>query len=158
MSEEAIEVLERKIQMDLEVIDGLYATLGDPLLDYPGRQESLIVTAFWLHRLYTAFESIFRNIATTFENHLEPDGWQRQLLRQMHLDLTPLRPAVVDAETYEKLDEMLRFRNIFLSAYELKLDSLRLRIVLRKALDLKRLYRPQIEGFLGFLRTMGASS
>ena len=38
--------------------------------------------------------------------------------------------------------------------YGLDLDSLRLGIVLRKALELKPLYRPQMERFLEFLRAM----
>lgn len=70
----------------------------------------------------------------------------------MRLDLTPLRPAVIDVEAYERLDELLRFRHVFRSMYGLNLDSSRLEIVLRKALELKPLYRGQIERFLEFVR------
>ncbi len=147
-------VLERNIQNDLEAIDGIYAALGSPELGESESQDSLIVVAYRLHSLYTAFENIFRNIAASFENHLNQAGWHRQLLQRMRLDLTPLRPVVIDAEAYERLDEMLRFRHVFRTMYGLNLDTLRLGIVLRKALELKSLYRPQIERFLEFLREM----
>src|SRR6185295_4682768 len=125
-----------------------------PKIDESESQDSLIVIAYRLHSLYTAFENIFRNISAAFENHLEQAGWHRQLLQRMRLDLTPLRPSVIDAEAYDRLDEMLRFRHVFRTMYGLDLDPLRLRVVLRKALELKPLYRPQIERFLEFLRAM----
>ena len=145
-------VLERSIQSDLAVIEHLYDALGSPDLEESELQEILIVVAYRVHNLYVAFENIFRNIATAFENHLDPASWHRQLLQRMRLDLTPLRPAVIDSDAYERLDEMLRFRHVFRTMYGLELDSLRLQVVLRKALELKELYRPQLERFLEFLR------
>ena len=38
---------------------------------------------------------------------MDQAGWHRQLLERMRLDLTPIRPAVIDSEIYDKLDEML---------------------------------------------------
>ena len=70
----------------------------------------------------------------------------------MQLDLTPLRPAVIDSEMYERLNEMLGFRHVFRSAYGVNLNPVRLQGVLRAALELKPLYREQIERFLEFLR------
>lgn len=147
-------VLERNIQGDLEAIAGIYEALGSPELEGSESQEALIVIAYRLHSLYTAFENIFRNIAASFENHLDQAGWHRQLLQRMRLDLTPLRPAVIDSEAYDCLDEMLRFRHVFRTMYGLDLDPLRLGIVLRKALDLKLSYSLQMEHFLEFLREM----
>lgn len=145
-------VLERNVQRDLETIGGLYETLGSPELGEAVPQESLIVVAYRLHSIYTALENIFRNIAKAFENQVSQEGWHRDLLERMRLDLTPLRPAVIDAEAYEKLDEMRRFRHVFRTLYGLELDPLRLQVILRKALELKPLYRGQIERFLGFLQ------
>lgn len=147
-------ILEREIQSDLDTIDRIYEVLGSPDLRDTETQESLVVIAYRLHSLYITFENIFRNIAASFENHLNQAGWHRQLLQRMRLDLAPLRPAVIDAEAYECLDELLRFRHVFRTMYGLDLDSLRLGIVLRKALELKPLYRPQMERFLEFLRAM----
>jgi hypothetical protein len=52
-------------------------------------QESLIVVAYRLHSLYTAFENIFRNIAASFENHLDQAGWHRQLPARLPHDVRP---------------------------------------------------------------------
>jgi hypothetical protein len=151
---EKLLVLERNIQSDLEAIDRLFAALGAPELGDSEPQESLIVAAYRLHGLYTAMENIFRNIASAFENHLDPSSWHRDLLQRMRLDLSPIRPAVIDAEAFEKLDEMRRFRHVFRTLYGLDLDPLRLRLVLRKTLELKALYRAQIGRFLEFLRAL----
>jgi hypothetical protein len=147
-------VLERNIQKDLETIERLYEDLGSPELSESEPQESMIVIAFRLHSLYSAFENIFRNVAAAFENQMEPGGWHRQLLQRMRLDLTPLRPAVIDDQAYDRLDELLRFRHVFRTMYGVELDSLRLQVVLRKALELRPLYQPQLERFLEFLRGM----
>jgi hypothetical protein len=151
MNEKSL-VLERSLQRDLEAIAGLYEVLGSPDLAEASSQEQVIVVAYRLHALYTAFENIFRNIAIAFENQVSQESWHREVLQRMRLDLTPLRPAVIDAATYSKLDELRRFRHVFRTMYGLDLDSLRLQVALHRALELKPLYRAQIENFLEFLR------
>lgn len=145
-------VLDRNVREDLERIARIYEALGSPELKDSAPQEELIVVAYRLHSLFTALENIFRNIARDFENQISQESWHREVLQRMRLDLTPLRPAVIDAEAYEKLDELRRFRHVFRTNYGLDLDPLRLRVVLQRALELKPLYRPQIERFLEFLR------
>jgi len=147
-------ILERNVQSDLAVIERIYSELGEPELAGSDGQEALIVVAYRLHSLYSAFENIFRNIATTFENHLDPSSWHRQLLGRMRLDLSPVRPAVIDEEAFEKLDELLRFRHLFRTGYGLRLDALRLQLVVRKALELKPIYQGQIDRFLEHLRRL----
>jgi ribonuclease HepT-like protein len=147
-------ILERNVQSDLAVIERIYSELGEPELAESDEQEALIVVAYRLHSLYSAFENIFRNIATTFENHLDPSSWHRQLLERMRLDLSPVRPAVIDEETFEKFDELLRFRHLFRTGYGLKLDALRLRLVVRKALELKPIYWGEVDRFLDYLRRL----
>jgi hypothetical protein len=152
---EKLLVLERAIEEDLKVIEDLYDELRAAELGDSEPQEKLIVLGYRLHGLYNAFENIFRNVASSFANSLgEQAGWHQQLLQRMRLDLTPIRPALIDAATYERLDELRRFRHLFRSAYGLRLDALRLGIVLRKARELEHLYRPQLERFLEFLRAL----
>lgn len=150
---EKLILLEASIRGDLSSIDDLYAALGDESLGSNPPEEELIVVAYRLHNLYTAFENIFRNIAIAFENSLdERSGWHRQLLQRMRLDLSPVRPAVIDAAAYEALDELLRFRYLFRSAYSARLDASRLELALHAAQRLRPLYRQQIESFTSFLR------
>ena len=147
-------LLERSVAADLAVIESLYRDLGEPALGESEEQDRLIVVGYRLHGLYCAFESIFRNIAKAFENQLDPVSWHQALLQRMLLDLRPLRPAVLNEETYEKLDELSRFRHLFRTGYGLKLDPLRLGLVVRKALELRPLYPGQLGRFREFLAAL----
>jgi len=62
-------ILERSIQNDLATIDGVYAKIDVHTIDSTD-ENSLIVLAYRLHRLYSAFENIFHQIARTFENQV----------------------------------------------------------------------------------------
>jgi hypothetical protein len=153
MQQKAI-ILERTIQNDLATINEIYAKINGRTLD-SADENSLIVLAYRLHSLYSAFENIFHQVAKTFENHLDDQaGWHSQLLQRMQLDLTPIRPAVIDETAYESLDELRRFRHLFRSAYGVDLDPQRLQLVLDKALKLRTVYPQQIETFLEFLQTL----
>jgi hypothetical protein len=153
---ERLILLEASVRGDLEVIDELYAALGRGAAGSDAPEERLIVSAYRLHNLYTAFENVFRNIALAFENALDDrSGWDRQLLERMHLDLGPIRPAVIDDAACVALDELLRFRYLFRSAYSARLDAGRLALVLRAAEELRPLYRPQIDRFLEFVKAGG---
>jgi hypothetical protein len=148
-------ILERSVRADLEVVDRLYEDLGTPQLAGSDSEEKLIVVAYRLHALYTAFENVFRNIAGAFENQLrDKAGWHRELLARMRLDLTPIRPAVIDEKAHAMLEELLRFRHFFRTAYGVPLDPERLSLALRQALELRPLYRDQIERFLQFVQSL----
>ena len=145
-------LLERRIEEDLATIERLYAELGEPELRGDEPQETLIVVAYRLHQLYNAFENIFRNVAATFENALDRDEWHAQLLQRMRLDLSPVRPAVIDGPSFAALDELRRFRHVFRSIYGATLDPAKLRLVAARALELRPLYAAEIRRFLAFVR------
>jgi hypothetical protein len=148
-------LLERSLRQDLVVLDRLYSELGVPQLAESEPADRLIVIGYRLHGIYNAFENMFRNIAAAFENHLDDrPGWHQQLLARMRLDLSPIRPSLIDDAIYEKLDELRRFRHLFRAAYGIDLDPLRLQLVIRKALELRALYPAQIDRFLNFLTTL----
>jgi hypothetical protein len=146
-------LLERSIQSDVKAIEQIYGQLEESPITPKPTEESLIVLSYRLHNLYSAFENILKNIAVDFENSLDDKSqWHSQLLQRMKLDLMPVRPAPLDEEMYDKLDELRRFRHLFRTNYAVKLDSRRLQLVLEKALELKSIYPRQIEKFLAFLR------
>ena len=152
MNEKAL-ILERSIQNDLQAISDIFARLDKAILS--DDEESLIVIAYRLHSLYMAFENIFQQIAITFENSLDDkSGWHSQLLQRMKLDLTPIRPAVIDDTTYPALDELRRFRHLFRTNYNVEFDRERLQLVLNKAQHLCLFYEEQIGQFLNFLKTL----
>jgi len=148
-------ILSTSIQRDLKAIAAIYSQLEHHPLQPENGDDELIVIAYHLHNLYNAFENIFKNIAATFENSVDDTAqWHAQLLERMHLDIMPLRPAVIDDAAYDALDELRRFRHLFRHAYMMKLDPLRLDLVMRKAIALKTIYSEQFEKFLNFLRDL----
>jgi hypothetical protein len=148
-------VLKNSIERDLETIAIIYDDLDRHPLIEETDQDTLIVIAYYLHNLYNAFENIFRNVATVFENSVEDTTrWHTQLLERMRLEVLPLRPAVISEEMYGALDELRRFRHVFRHAYILKLDALRLQIVMREALHLKSRYPTQLQQFIDFLQDL----
>jgi hypothetical protein len=130
--------------------------LEDADLDAPEvDRKDLVYIGYNLNNLYNAAENIFRNIAGTFGNHLDAEsGWHADLLDRMRLDLTPLRPAVLDGTTFDQLDELRRFRHVFRAAYSVELDAERMALALRKGLALRGHLPRQIEGFLAFLESL----
>lgn len=154
MREKAI-ILERTVQNDLVTIAEIFTKIGAIQPDENTSEELLIVLAYHLHALYNAFENIFMQIAATFENNLDDQtGWHTQLLQRMTLDLTPIRPSVIDQEAYDPLDELRRFRHLFRHSYHIRLDANRLQLVQAKALTLQVVYLEQINLFLSFIRSL----
>ncbi len=155
MDEEHL-VLDRRIRKDVEVLEQLWEELEDVDLSAPEiDRKEVVFVGYKLHNLYNAAENIFRNIAETSGNHLEAKSrWHADLLDRMRLDLTPSRPAVIDDESFDQLDELRRFRHVFRAAYSVELDPERMALVLRKALALRRRFPEQVEGFLTFLETL----
>jgi len=146
-------LLERRIEDDLETISEIYRDLGETAFDERASDEATIVAGYRLHNLYNAIENIFRNIAEAFENNLEDrERWHSELLQRMTLDLRPVRPAAIDDQAFDRIDELRRFRHLFRSAYGVRLDPERLSLVFRKAMELRQLFPAQIESFLVFVR------
>ena len=155
--DDGVLILLNSVHRDLDAIAKIYAELARHNLTAHTDNDTLIVIAYHLHNLYNAFENVFQNIAAVFEKSLDDVGrWHAQLLERMRLDVMPLRPAVIDDEAYDVLDELRRFRHLFRHAYGVDLDPMRLELVLRKALALGDIYAAQMARFAGFLRDLAS--
>lgn len=149
---ERLLILERDVLKDLEVLESLWDQLetASPVDD--AGDEHLIAIAYRLHNVYCGCENIFRNVASAFENSVDAEsGWHAQLIRRMTLDLSPLRPAVIDDEAAACLDEMRRFRHLFRAAYGIDFDPRRLELVLAQSRKLRPLFVAQVGAFLNFV-------
>jgi hypothetical protein len=143
------------IRRDLDAIATIYKALECHPLCESTDDDTLIVIAYHLHNLYNAFENIFQNIAVVFENSVnDVEQWHARLLERMRLDVMPLRPAVIDDTAYDALDELRRFRHLFRHAYGVRLDPLRLQLVMHKALALKAIYAGQLGRFMDFVQDL----
>jgi hypothetical protein len=157
MSEKNL-LLERSIEAALKVVEELLEDLALEEVREDAPEEVLIVVGYRLHNLYSAFESILRSIADVFEgppeNAVDPGVWDRQLLNRMSLDLSPLRPAVIDDAVRDQLNELRRFRHLFRTTYSTPMDPERLNLALRRAQELRDAYPPVLDRFLEFLRAV----
>ncbi|MCD6288972.1 MAG: hypothetical protein J7M34_00610 [Anaerolineae bacterium] len=152
---EKIWMLISSIRQDMQTIEQIYEELERHPIHADTSHDELIVVAYHLHNLYNAFENIFQNIASTFENSVDDvSRWHTQLLERMRLNALPIRPAVINEAAYEALDELRRFRHVFQHAYSTKIDPERLQLVLKKAMQLKKIYVSQLEQFIAFLQRL----
>jgi hypothetical protein len=140
------------IRGKLQLVEEVYQDLGNPGLR-TASQDELMVVACRLQDLYSVFQSIFQRVSRDFE-HLVPDS-RRVLRDRMRMDLSPVRPPVIDDQAFEKLDALARFQREFRQVYERPLRVRDVEPMLRKALELRAIYRPQIETFMEFLREAG---
>lgn len=74
--------------------------------------------ALLLMNYYTGAERIFRRIAAHLGG-LPPtsDRWHAQLLEDMALDLSGVRPAVLARDTVERLARLMRLRHVLRNLY-----------------------------------------
>lgn len=80
-----------------------------------------------LHDFYSGLERVFEQIASSIDRSV-PDGqqWHRELLRQMTIAISQVRPAVLARETAQDLDGFLRFRHVVRNIYSFTLDPERM--------------------------------
>jgi len=118
----------------------------------PDRHLYATAAALHMHDFYNGLERLFEIIASEIDE-TAPTGsaWHRELLIQMTIPLTHIRPAVISVDLARELDEYLRFRHVVRRVYALQLDVER---VIALVADLRPVYartREDLEAFTGFL-------
>lgn len=146
-----ISTLKANIVTEQQVINKIYANLHR-YPDTPNTESDVIAVAYFLHNLYSAFESIFQRVASAFENQINDQaGWHAELLQRMTLEIEGIRPAAIGANTHKHLDELRRFRHMFRSAYRIDLDAERLALARKAAQLLELMYPADLSRFITFL-------
>lgn len=145
----AARALAEFVEGKLRSIEARYRELGNPSLRGASQDELTIVACRLVH-LYSAFDLLFRRISRDYLR--QSRSTRRPVLERMRMDLGPARPAVIDDQAFEKLSALARFRHWWFLEAEPPLEEKDLAPVLRKALELRAVYRPQIEAFVEFLR------
>ena len=144
-------VLKSDIQAELAIIERIFAALPTSENDLANVKET-IVTGYYLHNLYNAFENIFRLVTEAFENHIpDPSRWHSLLLERMGRDIEGVRPRMLGDTALESLDELRRFRHLFRHLYRNDLDPDGVRKALEQAHRLQHVYEDDIDRFFAFL-------
>lgn len=105
-------------------VEGLFEKLEVQGKKSASSEADTVFTAYLLHNLYGAVEEILKQVANTFENHVDDPGqFHAELLRRMSLDIPGFRPAVLSQECSRSLQELRKFRHVFRHAYDYELDA-----------------------------------
>jgi hypothetical protein len=86
-----------------------------------------------LHDFYVAAENVFEMITREIDEST-PQGldWHLKLLKQMNLEITAVRPAVLSKDALILLDKFRAFRHVFRNVYGFNLDTNRLKDLLEE--------------------------
>jgi hypothetical protein len=136
----------------LDHIEHLYNSYRQTFGDTDKRDlRDAVLLADILCNTYTCIETILFRITRTFENHLDPNQWHKELLRKMRIDVPNIRKAVLSRDSYQLLDELRRFRHFKRYYYDFDYDWNRLdylRVIYEK---LCPLIKDQLENYTIFL-------
>lgn len=115
----------------------------------------LDAAALNLHDFYAGLERVFHHIATAIDKSM-PSGpeWHRDLLRQMQVALSQLRPPVLSAETMKALDEFLRFRHVVRNIYTFEFESQRIELLVQRLRPCFERVQNELLGFANFLEQL----
>ena len=110
-----------------------------------------------LHDFYNGIERVFVRIAEELNGGV-PQGeqWHSQLMKDMSLEITGVRPAVIDAELARSLGEYRRFRHVFRNVYGFALEEQRIRPMEERLPAVLATFRRQVGEFLDW--TVGSGS
>lgn len=142
--EDDLAALEELIAANTKARERLSAGADDDL-DYA-------TLGYTIHNIYNLVENSFYRIAKHYENNISGDTWHRDLLHRMTLSLEDLRPAVIDADTADRLDELRSFRHVFRNMYRKKLDATKLMTLQEGLRETLARFRECIEAFTALLR------
>jgi hypothetical protein len=108
-----------------------------------------------IHDFYTAFEKIFKKIATDINGELPPgEDWHQRLLYQMSIEVKGVRPAVISKESFSFLKQLLAFRHLFRNVYGFELKKDRLDELSNMLLEKGRDVLEEVDKFTTYLRKL----
>lgn len=109
-----------------------------------------------LHDFYSGLERVFRQIGSIIDRSTPAsEGWHRDLLNQMCLDLPTIRPRVLSEQTCAALEDFLRFRHIVRNVYAFRLDGDRVNQLAQKARALHDQIATELHAFADYLEQVG---
>jgi hypothetical protein len=112
--------------------------------------EKRFVFAMRVQQFYTALEDLLKQIAKSFENHIDNmSNFHKELLTRMNTEVPEIRPAVISNKSLLVLDKIRAFRHFIRHAYDCELDERELILIQKK---LKEEY-PHVESDLQKFRS-----
>ena len=112
-----------------------------------------------LHGFYSGLERLFELIATRIDDSL-PQGanWHKELLAQMAVEVTSVRPAVISEKTLSDLEPFRGFRHIVRNVYTHRLMPELMSDLVAKIGSLFDGLQREMLAFASFLEVAGSGS
>lgn len=108
--------------------------------------------AFNLHGFYSGIEEIFEIIANGIDNEL-PSGnrWHKDLLDQVSIEITGIRPIIISGNTKKQLIEFLAFRHLIRDIYTFEIKPEKLGKLVEMLSQTFENFKKDVNEFLIFL-------
>jgi hypothetical protein len=107
-----------------------------------------------LHGFYSGLERIFEKIAASVDGSV-PEGanWHKELLNQMSMEITGIRPAVISSDLKQKLEEYRGFRHVVRNVYTYHLSPEKIEPLVDKVQEIIANLEKEISAFSKFLQS-----
>lgn len=112
----------------------------------------LDAVALNLHSFYSGLERLFELVARHLDRNLpSSETWHRDLLQAMAHDVPNVRPALIDPDSANALDEFRRFRHLVRNVYTINLIPAKMAGLLQVLPKRWSLLRDELLAFANFL-------
>jgi hypothetical protein len=107
-----------------------------------------------LHSFYSGIEKIFKLIAKEADENI-PDGqnWHEELLAQMSLDITGIRPPVISGKLKNNLQDYRSFRHLIRNIYTYNINPEKIKPLMELLPSLLKDIDKELKLFSKFLLT-----
>lgn len=119
--------------------------------------EKRFVFAMRVQQFYTALEDLFKQIAKSFENHIDNmSNFHKELLTRMNTEVPKIRPAVISNKSLLLLDKVRAFRHFIRHAYDCELDERELALIQKKLKEEYPLVESDLKKFRSFVLSLSS--
>jgi transcriptional regulator of heat shock response len=117
--------------------------------------EKRFLFAMRVQQFYTAIEDLLKQIAKSFENHIDQmSSFHKELLARMNTEVPQIRSAVISHQSFLFLDKLRAFRHFVRHAYDCELDEKELLLIQNKLRNEFQSVKADLEKFKSFIRNL----
>lgn len=157
----AVSRLAARVREETSNLLRIAALIEDALRRFPADASDVVVihgVGGLVHDFYTGAEKIFSLVSTQLDGGVPAgDGWHRELLHAMTLDLPSIRPPLLTRDTETELLELLKFRHVYRNMYGFSLRWSRIRELAEEVVTLRPVLDAELTRFLQFLDTLAGA-